>query len=796
MSLDTEVIVKENDIIDIILDYLHQYGYFKAMRALEEESGRILNHFGKDVMFFRSLVLDGKWEDVESFIQPLEGLSSRYNEVLFQLWRQRFLEMLDVSNEQSDLTQVTELLKSMEHLCPQESFHSLCYCLTLPSIQNHPDFTKWTVFGGRMNCFNTVVECLESIFPDQTLPTSRVSPKHLLTLCKQAILYQADAYFLSHPNEDVPQKILADLTSADFTSKAVQKLPETSEPQRKPQVSLRNTVAFSAGLSSQTNYPGPNRTLQQNNGPTANTKQEIMHSFDSNLPRNAHSFVKQDYLARPEKNAGESYDRRQSDGARSVDDLELEEEKLRDDPSLAHRRSASVGKAKGMAWNLDVGEFKGAKATRAPREELRVGRLSEPLSSKPAEIPSSPPQNRESQIKNYNIPVREEKLQGPSSSRPYVRAGGFAPTASMPPGKETSIPMQGRPARKYSGSHQTMSDSYSNLPWDNLKDWSGSLLLRESHPIRAVSFSPDGQYFALGTNNKVMTVLNAPYSTGSRQLPKTEVLLQRSDHHRGSVYCLSWDSSSALIATGSNDKCIKVCKLHPTERGQLDCQVEEDVVLRHHNGTIRSLSFTPEQGCQRILSGGAGDFCPRLWDVNSGSTEPIQLMHAHKGIIFCARFSEDGSLGLSAGEDGFVKIWDFRSGNCEQEVSSLESKSGSVLAASFSPGSHNLELATSHEDGTCLIWDLRQREVKLKLSNHTQEVRTLHYSPGGQMLLTGSFDFRTSLYDVTSSSEDYEFLTSLEGHSGRILEASWNPVEPSILTSSADCSVIFWRPKA
>ena len=39
-----------------------------------------------------------------------------------------------------------------------------------------------------------------------------------------------------------------------------------------------------------------------------------------------------------------------------------------------------------------------------------------------------------------------------------------------------------------------------------------------------------------------------------------QVLLKRPKHHRGSIYCIAWSGKGDLIATGSNDKCVKICR--------------------------------------------------------------------------------------------------------------------------------------------------------------------------------------------------------------------------------------------
>ena len=80
--------------------------------------------------------------------------------------------------------------------------------------------------------------------------------------------------------------------------------------------------------------------------------------------------------------------------------------------------------------------------------------------------------------------------------------------------------------------------------------------LQESHPIRTVAFSPTGSVFSVGTNSKALRLCQF---NGEEQA--IEVLHERAKHHDGSVYCASWSSDSRLIATGSNDKMVKVIKV-------------------------------------------------------------------------------------------------------------------------------------------------------------------------------------------------------------------------------------------
>ena len=52
-------------------DYLKQNSLIQTMRSLEVESGMILDEYGRELQFLRSLLLDGQWKDIELFMEPI-----------------------------------------------------------------------------------------------------------------------------------------------------------------------------------------------------------------------------------------------------------------------------------------------------------------------------------------------------------------------------------------------------------------------------------------------------------------------------------------------------------------------------------------------------------------------------------------------------------------------------------------------------------------------------------------------------------------------------------------------------
>lgn len=77
-----------------------------------------------------------------------------------------------------------------------------------------------------------------------------------------------------------------------------------------------------------------------------------------------------------------------------------------------------------------------------------------------------------------------------------------------------------------------------------------------------------------GTNGRELSVYDM---TKGSEAPT--LLLRRQQHHLGSIYCVSFSSDGTLLASGSNDKVVRVVSLTKSN-------VESsDIILAGHNGT-------------------------------------------------------------------------------------------------------------------------------------------------------------------------------------------------------------------
>ena len=77
-------------------------------------------------------------------------------------------------------------------MCSKETFNSLCYCLTLSKLNDHPDYQDWTVQKGRLECFEKAKAHLDLIYAQST-DGKKTQSGRLRKLIQDALSYQ---YFI------------------------------------------------------------------------------------------------------------------------------------------------------------------------------------------------------------------------------------------------------------------------------------------------------------------------------------------------------------------------------------------------------------------------------------------------------------------------------------------------------------------------------------------------------------------------------------------------------------------------
>ena len=163
---------------------------------------------------------------------------------------------------------------------------------------------------------------------------------------------------------------------------------------------------------------------------------------------------------------------------------------------------------------------------------------------------------------------------------------------------------------------------------------------------------------------------------------------------------------------------------------------------------------------------------------NSG----VLVVKAHSGIVNSVSFSQDGKYILTAGEDGFVKVWNLR-GELVRQFAAYKS---AVMSSAFSRDGERIVAAGL--DGYITLWSLKN-SFSTKFKAHEEGVLSVNFSPNGASVATSGRDRLGKVWDISG-----RVLTQMEGHGGeKVWSISFSSGGNRILTSGDDGTVRIWN---
>ncbi|XP_058698968.1 WD repeat-containing protein 47 isoform X2 [Poecile atricapillus] len=313
--------------------------------------------------------------------------------------------------------------------------------------------------------------------------------------------------------------------------------------------------------------------------------------------------------------------------------------------------------------------------------------------------------------------------------------------------------------------------------------------LEDTQAVRAVAFHPSGSLYAVGSNSKTLRVCAYPevIDPSAYNAPKQPVVrFKRNKHHKGSIYCVAWSPCGQLLATGSNDKYVKVLPFNAET-----CNATgPDLEFSMHDGTIRDLAFMegPESGGAILISAGAGDCNIYTTDCQRG--QGLHALSGHTGHIL-ALYTWSGWMIASGSQDKTVRFWDLRVPSCVRVVGTTFHGTGSAVASVAVDPSGRL-LATGQEDSSCMLYDIRGGRMVQSYHPHASDVRSVRFSPGAHYLLTGSYDMKIKVTDLQGDLTKQLPLMVVGEHKDKVIQCRWHTQDLSFLSSSADRTVTLW----
>lgn len=316
--------------------------------------------------------------------------------------------------------------------------------------------------------------------------------------------------------------------------------------------------------------------------------------------------------------------------------------------------------------------------------------------------------------------------------------------------------------------------------------------LEDVQAVRCAEFHPHGKLYAVGSNSKTLRICAYPKLNDVREDHQTyqpTVLFKRTKHHKGSIYCLAWTPDGHLMATGSNDKTVKLMRFN-ADTSNLEGQ---EVELTMHDGTVRDLCFLEDTSNKSslLISGGAGDCKIYVTDCATGT--PFQALSGHSGHVL-SLYNWGGAMFVSGAQDKTVRFWDLRTRGCVNMVTPATvpgSKVGSAVAAVCVDPSGRL-LVSGHEDSSCVLFDIRGGRTVQCFKPHSSDIRSIRFSPSAYYLLTGGYDNKLVLTDLQGDLTMPLPSVVVAQHQDKVISGRWHPTEFSFLSTSADKTATLW----
>jgi len=205
----------------------------------------------------------------------------------------------------------------------------------------------------------------------------------------------------------------------------------------------------------------------------------------------------------------------------------------------------------------------------------------------------------------------------------------------------------------------------------------------QAHPggVRAVAFTADSYRFVTGGYGATAKLWNV--ATGA--------LLRTFSGHGDVVAGVACSADGRRLATSSDDGTAKVWEL---ETGR------ELGTFRVAGRYANAVDISGDG--RKLIAGALG--IVKIWDVDTGAVLQDLKGHGVGGGVYSAKFSKDGKLALTGGEDRTARLWDVATGRDLRVFPGHHWAWGAPDSVAFSPDGKSVLIGCG--DGNARLWDI------------------------------------------------------------------------------------------
>jgi WD40 repeat protein len=233
-----------------------------------------------------------------------------------------------------------------------------------------------------------------------------------------------------------------------------------------------------------------------------------------------------------------------------------------------------------------------------------------------------------------------------------------------------------------------------------------------TRPLRAVSFSPDGNYLATGGDELVVRI----FDTENWELKRSFI------GHTGSILCMEFSPDSRYLATGS--------------------------------------------GTDKVIPQNDGENLTRIWDLETG--RETLVLQGHRDGVLSVSWSQDGGRIATVSDDRTLRIWTFPEG---EEIKQMKGHTSGVLDVSWTPD--ETRLITGSRDYKIKVWDYETGEELGTWSDYNC-VRSVDVHPNGAIAATSGVDLTLKIRDMETGTELKVIKDGME-QKAMVMSSRWSP---------------------
>jgi WD40 repeat protein len=169
----------------------------------------------------------------------------------------------------------------------------------------------------------------------------------------------------------------------------------------------------------------------------------------------------------------------------------------------------------------------------------------------------------------------------------------------------------------------------------------------------------------------------------------------------------------------------------------------------------------------------------KVWEIPTGKV--LAVLKGHSGGIWQLAFNPNGQR-LISNDNYETKVWDLEN---KKEFRSLKMPNFTRTITFLGDGK---QIATGHEDGRVILWDIETARPVRTLRGHTDWVTDLVLSNDGKLLGTASIDMTARIWDVAEG----KVVQTLSGHTWYLNRLAFGPQAKRLATSSDDKTAKIW----